>query len=372
MNIFDEFLMRPIFNLLALLYSLIGDFGIAIIILAVLIRLALWPMIKKQMHQTKLMRSIQPELKKLKKKAKGNRMLEAQLMRELYVEKGIKIGATLWPLVIQLPILIAVFSVIRLFDMNLPPVPESLVKSNDTTCSKSIDDYEGTEQKYCKAFNDRKKREAKLKTFAYPGVADLDRVQTMKNDPENFRPKLFGAVDLTKSGFNYAPAVILAAVASLLQFFQMKQTMPNQGAKRRLRDIMKDAAAGKEPDQSEMMASTMGTMMKIMPIMVFFIAVGFPAALPLYWAAVSGVTVIQQKFLLDKDLDELEEIANEPTKKPAKKSTNSKSKSTKSAREKNAREAEVVTMKPSRNKKSAKAKEPTSGGQTVVRRIKAK
>lgn len=352
--------MRPIFNLLALLYNFIGDFGVAIIILAVIVRLALWPLVKKQLHQTKLMRSIQPDLKKIKQKTKGNRMLESQMMMELYREKGIKMGATIWPMLIQLPILIAVFSVIRLFDMNLPTVPQSLEKSGDINCSKVITEYADSKEKdYCNAVKTRDEREAKLRDFPYPGIADLTRVKNMTNDPENFKPKMFGFVDLTKSGFNYAPAIILAALAAAFQYIQMKQTMPNQGQKRRLRDMMREAAAGKEADQSEMVASSMNTMMKFLPIMTFFFAVNFPSALALYWATTSGATILQQKFLLSKDLGEMEKIANKPDKKP-KKST------------KKIREAEIVKIKPSKSQKSIVKSPPSSGGTTVVRRIKAK
>ena len=90
MNIFDRLLTQPIFNLLALIYNFVADFGVAIIIMTILVRLLLWPLVKKQLHQTKLMRAIQPELKQIKKKTKGNRMLESQMMMELYRERGIK------------------------------------------------------------------------------------------------------------------------------------------------------------------------------------------------------------------------------------------------------------------------------------------
>ena len=70
MNIFDLLIVQPIFNLLAIIYGLLpgSDFGIALIIFTVLVRLAMWPLIKKQLHQTKIQRELQPELKKIKQK----------------------------------------------------------------------------------------------------------------------------------------------------------------------------------------------------------------------------------------------------------------------------------------------------------------
>ncbi len=90
MDIFNILVVQPIFNALLLIYAFIGDFGLSIILFTILVRLALWPLIKKQLHQTKLMRKVQPDLKKIKARTKGNKQLEAQLMMELYREKGIK------------------------------------------------------------------------------------------------------------------------------------------------------------------------------------------------------------------------------------------------------------------------------------------
>ena len=114
---FTELIVQPIFNLLVLIYALIPghNFGLAIILFTIVIRLLMWPLVKKQLHQTKLMRQVQPELKKVKAKAKGNKALEAQLMMELYKERGIKPFSSIGVLIIQLPIFLALFRVIHLF-----------------------------------------------------------------------------------------------------------------------------------------------------------------------------------------------------------------------------------------------------------------
>ena len=86
--IFDLLILQQIFNLLIFIYGIIpgSDFGIDLIIFTVIVRLLMWPLIKKQLHQTKLQRKIQPELKQIKAKAKGDKALEGQLMLELYRE----------------------------------------------------------------------------------------------------------------------------------------------------------------------------------------------------------------------------------------------------------------------------------------------
>ncbi len=107
MNLFDRLLTQPIFNLLAFIYNFIGDFGVSIIIVTILIRLLMWPLVKKQLHQTKMMRQIQPELKKIKQKANGNRMLESTMLMELYRETNIKPWSWMLVLLIEIPSMIA-------------------------------------------------------------------------------------------------------------------------------------------------------------------------------------------------------------------------------------------------------------------------
>ena len=72
---FTTFIVQPIFNLLVLVYALLPghNFGLSLIIFTILIRLLLWPLVRKQLHQAKAMRELQPEIKKIKAASKGNR-----------------------------------------------------------------------------------------------------------------------------------------------------------------------------------------------------------------------------------------------------------------------------------------------------------
>lgn len=320
MSIFDRLLTQPIFNLLALIYNFVADFGVAIIILTILVRLALWPLVKKQLHQTKLMRSIQPELKQIKKKAKGDRMVESQMMMELYRERGIKPFGSILVLLIQLPVFFAIFRVVQIFAGT----------QYNATNHTSPD------------------------TFIYPFLDGFGRIPELLAGGSTH---LFGLIDLTKTASNYAPALIIAILAAGLQFWQSKQVMPQASEKKKLRDMFRDSAAGKEVDQSEMMAATTGKMIYLFPVMTFMVGLALPAAVMLYYATTSLIAVIQQSIVLKKDDDEMMKIARESSGKKSPKKV---------------REAEIVKVKPSKNKNSiTKAPEP-SGGTTVVRRIKAK
>ena len=113
---FDAIIVKPIFNALMLLYSIIpgGDFGVAIILFTILIRILIYPLVRKQLHQTKLMRKMQPEIAKIKKEAKGNKQLEATMQMELYKRHGISPFQSIFILLIQLPIFIGLYHVIQI------------------------------------------------------------------------------------------------------------------------------------------------------------------------------------------------------------------------------------------------------------------
>jgi len=312
MNIFDLIIVQPIFNLLLFIYNFVGDYGIAIIILTIIIRFALWPMVRKQMRQTKVMREIQPEVKKIKAKAKGDKMVESQLTMALYKEKGVKPFSSILVLIIQLPIFIAVFTVIR--------------------------NYIGF-----------------LEGYVYPFLQNFGNIPQMIADPGT--PHFFG-IDLTAQAFGengmYLPILLLAILAAALQFFQSRQLRPPKSEnKKKLREHFKDAAAGKEVDQSEMSASMTQNMMYLFPILTFVIAISLPGAVVLYFATQAAVAVGQQKYMLSRK-------ENPDKEKKGKKPLNTK-------RVKNAQEA-VVVKRPSSELKPKSG----SGGKTVVRRIKSK
>jgi YidC/Oxa1 family membrane protein insertase len=277
MSLFDTLIVQPIFNLLALIYGLLpgSDFGISLIIFTVIVRLLMWPLVKKQLHQTKLMRKLQPELKKLKAKTKGDKQLEAKLMMELYKERGVKPFSSIGLLFLQLPIFIALYRVIQIITIERDKI-ESYT-------------YNWTEQ---------------LKP-----IADI-----IGNSTHQFDESLLHLVNLTRTGFSdgaiYWPVIIIAAIAALLQYVQSKQIMPQSDSKKKLRDIFKDSAAGKDVDQGEVSAIMSNRMIILFPFLTFTVGLYLPGALVLYFAASSAVAVIQQHLLLSQDVEEMEVIAD--------------------------------------------------------------
>jgi YidC/Oxa1 family membrane protein insertase len=312
-NIFDILIVQPIFNLLIGLYSIIpgGDFGISLIIFTVLVRFALFPLVKKQLHQTQAMKKMQPELARIKKNSKGNKQLESMQMLELYKKHGVNPFRSIGILLVQLPIFIALYHVIQIFTMHRDQIAK----------------------------------------YTYDFMENIGPIKHLIEHPEQFNEKLLGLVDLTKTAFTNGHVdvilIILAVIAAGTQYIMSKQTMPQTESKKRLRDVMAEAGAGKSADQSEMNAIVMGKMMKVLPFFMFFIMVSVPGALALYYAVSNLVAVGQQSYLLKKDEEELEEIAEEAPVKPGKKATAK-------AREKAAKPASVTRIKA---KDSSKKKE---------------
>jgi len=99
---FTALIVKPLFNLLVLIYAILPghNFGLALIIFTIIIRILLWPLVKKQLHQAKMMRKLQPELKRIKKETKGDRQKESVMMMELYKERGISPFGTLPTLIV--------------------------------------------------------------------------------------------------------------------------------------------------------------------------------------------------------------------------------------------------------------------------------
>jgi YidC/Oxa1 family membrane protein insertase len=206
-------------------------------------------------------------------------------MLELYKKHGVSPFRSIGILLIQLPIFIALYSVIQIFTMHRDQIAK----------------------------------------FTYDFMEGIGPIKHLIEHPDQFNEKLLGIVDLTKAAFTNQGVdfilIFLAIVAAATQYIMSKQTMPQTESKKKLRDIMSEAAEGKSADQSEMNALVMGKMVKVLPFFMFFIMVSVPGALALYYSVSNIVAVIQQSYLLKKDEEELEDIADEAPKAVGKKAT---------------------------------------------------
>ncbi len=111
--LFHQFLERPIFNALIFIYNSLPDFGVAVIILTILIRFLIYPFSQKALESQKELASISPQIKEIREKFKDNKEDQARALLSLYKEKKINPFKGLLTFFIQIPIFIALFLVLK-------------------------------------------------------------------------------------------------------------------------------------------------------------------------------------------------------------------------------------------------------------------
>lgn len=110
---FHLILTKPLLNILIWFYNVIPvqDMGLAIIALTLLIRLILWPSFQKSLKSQRALQKLQPKLDGIKEKYKNDQEGQAKAMMEVYKENKVNPFSSCLPLLVQLPILIALYRV---------------------------------------------------------------------------------------------------------------------------------------------------------------------------------------------------------------------------------------------------------------------
>ena len=110
MNIFQLLIIQPLYNFLALLSSLTkGDLGWAVLILAAIIRLIIWPWYKKAMGDQRKMAKLQPKIKEVQKKLKDEPAKANQEIMKIFKEEKINPGNSFFFIFFQMAIFISLF-----------------------------------------------------------------------------------------------------------------------------------------------------------------------------------------------------------------------------------------------------------------------
>ena len=315
---FETLIVQPIFNILLVFYQLVGDFGLTIILFAVFVKVLMWPIARNQHQQTLKMRAIQPKLAEIKRKSKGNKQLEMMQTMDLYKKNDIKMSKSFVNALIQLPIFIAMFSVVR----QMMSDPEAVSR------------------------------------HAYSIIKNFDRIKQIIENPASFKPTLLGLVDLSGrafdfNGINSFILLLIVVAGAYIQYRLMNQVSLNPNTSgRKLSDILKDASEGKEADQSEINQIMTGKMNSILPVMLIFTFGGIYGALAYYSLINSIISVIQNKLILKNHVDD---VAND-----------TEIDMTISSRVKNAQAAQIVN-----EVKQKKTSQKTNSGVNITR-IKAK
>lgn len=107
-----EFFMRPIFGLLMFLFRTVGNFGVAIICLTLIVRAIMYPVAHKQFQSMAAMRKVQPKLKAIQERYKDDKARQQQEILKLYQSEKINPAAGCLPILIQIPVFYALYKVL--------------------------------------------------------------------------------------------------------------------------------------------------------------------------------------------------------------------------------------------------------------------
>jgi YidC/Oxa1 family membrane protein insertase len=241
--LFNEVVYRPLYNLLIFVYNTLAfhDFGIAIILVTLIIKFFLLPLSKKQIESQKKMQEMQPKIKEIQEKYKKDKEKQSKALMEFYKTNKTNPFSGCLPTIFQLVFLIAIYRV--LFNISNAGL-----------------------------------------------LVDPKELYTFIANPGQINQYFLGLIELSKTiNFGHitmglVAQILLVVLAAVAQYFQIKMIMPEKPKK----------TTG-APD----LASTMSTqMMYLGPLLTLFIGIKFPAGLALYWLVSTIFAIIQQKQLI--------------------------------------------------------------------------
>lgn len=235
---FNTILYQPLLNALVFLYQYLPgrDFGIAVIVLTIIIRIILYPLMVKSIKSQKTLSDLQPKIQEIQQKYKEDKEKQAKEMMAIYQKEKINPFGGCLPLLIQLPILIALY---RVFWKGLEP----------------------------QAMN-----------FLYSFIPN----------PGTINPTFLGLVNLGESNF------MLAIFAGITQFFQSKMLIPKTPHQSK-----HGTGQVKKQDQMANFSNMMQKqMLYFFPVITVLILLKLPSAIALYWIITALFSIGQQYLIM--------------------------------------------------------------------------
>lgn len=249
-NMFDTIFYQPVFNIFIFLYNLTPgkNLAITIVVFALLIKILLYSLTKKQLQSQKEMQEIQPKINELKLKHKDNKEELGRATLALYKEHQINPFSSCLPVLIQLPFLFAIFKVLR-------------------------EGLSGNGLNFIYSFIERP---AAINTVVLPGLDLAQHPFVIGLNPLKFEI-------MSILGF------LIVLLSALSQYWQMRMM------------FVKKNESNLQNNEAEDMAATMNKqMMYLLPVMMFVIGGTFPIGLSLYWLIITLLSILQQKMIFGK------------------------------------------------------------------------
>lgn len=261
------------------LYQVIGNYGIAIVLFSIILKLIMLPISIKQQKTMKKSVKIQEKIKVIQDKYKNNPEKLNQETIELYKAEKMSPFSGCLSAIAQIVILFAVFYLVR--------SPLTYMKKVDTNL---IDQY-----------TNEIKQEENNKNTAYPEIAII-KEKGKQDERVNINMEFLG-LDLSgipKQDFSDWKVYVIPGLYVLTSFISMRMTTNMQQKKEEKND---NSGANTELDA---VAQANRNMSYIMPIMSLSIAIIAPLGLALYWL-VNNILMIIERLILNKLVKEEEE-----------------------------------------------------------------
>jgi YidC/Oxa1 family membrane protein insertase len=279
--------------LVAQIYELVPNYGVTIILLTVLIRMVLLPLGIKQVRSMQHMQIIQPKVKQIQQKFKGNKQRQQEEIMKLYKEYGVNPFSGCWPVLLQFPILIAMYSVVRfpqhpihvpadtkLYEAVVAQIPQTVTVDGEEVRITSQEQIEELLPEPGPAGGTSFLGMNLLCSATHAGNDDAtlgDRVSVAVGGGESEAVNLAYPVDCGED-VNRIPYYLFAVLMFGTTFYQQRQ-------------MQKASPPGAASSQQQ-------ALLKIMPIMFGVFGIFFPAGLVVYWTTSNGWQIVQQYYML--------------------------------------------------------------------------
>ena len=311
-----EFLASLFGYLLSFLYNIINNYGIAIILFTVIIKLLLLPLSIKQQRTMKKSAKIQEKMKVIQFKYKNDPEKMNQEVMELYKTEKMSPFSGCLTSILQLVIILSVFWLVsqpltymkkidnNLIDAYTTEMKESGYNSNNSYVQIATIDY--AETKYQEI----------SKQLEQENVENREELVKKQQEYNQLRLNMeFLGIDLSKvptQNLNDWRVYVIPVLYVITSIISTKLTTVTQKKKQKQDIVVSGEEDNKEVDPTEQMQQMSNSMMYMIPVMSVMIAIIAPLGLALYWLA-SNILMIIERLIINKVMekdDNKEESSN--------------------------------------------------------------
>lgn len=282
-----DFIARPLGSFLYFIYNTVAfrNYGFAIILFTVVVRLALLPLTIKQYKSSAKMQQIQPKIQEIQKRYKNDKEKLNEELMKVYQENDVNPAGGCLPMLVQMPIILALYWVI------VQPLKFMLGKSAEqiTTlidyATKALAPAQMGPQKELGTLIFFNEHYQKFKEIPQQ-VANIlkpEELINMKFLGLNLGkvPKFSPSVLFGPEASTYLPLLIIPIIAVIATYLSTKLSMPRTNDK----------------DSKNQAAAMTSSMMYVGPVMTLLLAFQLPAGVSLYWTAGYVVQIFQQLYI---------------------------------------------------------------------------